>query len=117
MLSRLFGRQAHAAPAADRFSVAGLECVRSSLPVWSAWRCGNVPILFFCLLVRPSLSTLLQWLIPHTCRSLHAILQKQRALGRAADPSLVVDTLKQIGELMVFGDRESERRNNDRFFE
>lgn len=28
-----------------------------------------------------------------------------------------METLKQIGEFMVYGDRQSEQRNNDRFFE
>lgn len=50
-------------------------------------------------------------------RALHTTLQKQRSIGPNADLETIVETLKQIGEFMVYGDRQSEQRNNDRFFE
>lgn len=51
-------------------------------------------------------------------QNLHAALQQKRSLSKAADAALVIDTLKQISELMVYGDQQSGRTGvNDRYFE
>ena len=39
------------------------------------------------------------------------------AQGGGGDPVVCVDTLKQVGELMVYGDRQAGTAGNDRFFE